>query len=72
MSRSNQTLGLIMLTMIAIVIPLKLSAQAEGMAAMMAVDGYVVLSNGDTLQINSAMFTYHLLRRGIGEIGTCE
>jgi hypothetical protein len=50
MSRSNKTLVLIMFIMITIVIPLKLSAQVEGMAAMMAVDGYVVLSNGDTLQ----------------------
>jgi hypothetical protein len=50
MSRSNKTYCLIMFIMITIVIPLKLSAQVKGMAATMAVDGYVVLSNGDTLQ----------------------
>jgi hypothetical protein len=50
MRRSNKTPGLIILIMITVVMPLKLSAQVAGMAAMMAVDGYVVLSNGDTLQ----------------------
>jgi hypothetical protein len=50
MSRSIKTIGLIMFIMITIVVPLKLSAQVKGMAATMAVDGYVVLSNGDTLQ----------------------
>jgi hypothetical protein len=49
MRKNNKTSGLIMLVMISLGISQKLSAQVSGMPAMMAVDGYVVLSNGDTL-----------------------
>lgn len=49
MRTRSKTKGFIMLLLIIIGMPLKLSSQVNGMAAMMAVDGYVILSNGDTL-----------------------
>jgi hypothetical protein len=49
MNRINKTRGLIILIWGTIGISLKLSAQVHGIATMMAVNGYVVLSNGDTL-----------------------
>ena len=50
MSKSNKTLCLVILMMIAIGMPSKLSSQYPGMPPGGAVYGYVLLSNGDTLQ----------------------
>ena len=50
MSKNNETLCFFILIMIAIWMPSKLSSQFAGMPPGGAIYGYVLLSNGDTLQ----------------------